>query len=87
MTKYIIYYLVIINIIGFLSMWIDKVKAKKGSWRISEKNLFIVAMLGGSIGSMLGMKTVRHKTKHKKFVIGMPAVLIVQVIITVLILR
>ncbi|SHM78729.1 Uncharacterized membrane protein YsdA, DUF1294 family [Anaerosporobacter mobilis DSM 15930] len=74
----ILIYLVVMNIIGFAIMGIDKSKAKRGAWRIPEKTLFLIAILGGSIGSLLGMKQFRHKTKHKTFTIGMPAILIVQ---------
>ncbi len=74
-------YIVVMNIIGFAIMGIDKSKAKRGEWRIPEKTLFLIAILGGSIGSILGMKQFRHKTKHRTFTIGMPAILIVQVII------
>ena len=74
----ILIYLVVLNIIGFTIMGIDKSRAKRGAWRIPEKTLFLIAILGGSIGSLLGMKQFRHKTKHKTFTIGMPAILIVQ---------
>lgn len=74
----IVIYLVVMNSIGFASMGIDKSKAKRGAWRIPEKTLFLIAILGGSIGSILGMKQFRHKTKHKSFTIGMPAILLVQ---------
>lgn len=71
-------YLLIINAVGFLVMLIDKQKAKKNRWRIPEKTLFGVALIGGSAGCLLGMYAVRHKTKHKSFTIGMPVILIVQ---------
>lgn len=77
-TLAILIYLVVMNIIGFTIMGIDKSRAKRGAWRIPEKTLFLIAILGGSIGSLLGMKQFRHKTKHKTFTIGMPAILIVQ---------
>ena len=70
---------VIMTIAGFLSMYIDKKKAIKHQWRIPEKTLFLIAILGGSIGSNLGMAVCRHKTKHWYFVIGMPAILILQI--------
>lgn len=76
-----IIYLIIINIITFLAMWLDKTKAKKGKWRISETTLLILGILGGSIGGMIGMYTFRHKTKKKRFTIGMPAILIIEIII------
>lgn len=77
----IVIYLVVMNSIGFASMGIDKSKAKRGAWRIPEKTLFLIAVLGGSVGSILGMKQFRHKTKHKSFTIGMPAILLVQVLV------
>lgn len=76
-------YVLVMTIIGFLSMYIDKRKAIKHQWRIPEKTLFIIALLGGSIGSNLGMTICRHKTKHWYFVIGMPVILILQIIIVI----
>ena len=75
----IIGYVLIINLLGYLTMWSDKRKAKRGEYRISEKTLFLVALLGGSIGSIAGMKKFRHKTKHWYFKYGMPAILILQI--------
>lgn len=69
------------NILGYLSMWSDKRRAIKGKYRISEKALFIIAILGGSLGSILGMQKFRHKTKHWYFKYGMPFILIVQIVI------
>lgn len=77
----IIIYFIIINIIGFLVMWIDKRKARKGSWRISEKTLFIITALGGGIGTIAGMYTFRHKTKKLNFVIGFPLITILEIIL------
>lgn len=74
------------NLLGFLSMGIDKSKARRGKWRIPEKTLFIFAFMGGSIGSITGMQVFRHKTKHTYFVIGMPAILIIQIIIAFVII-
>ena len=71
-------YLIIMNILGFFIMAIDKSKAKRGAWRIPEKTLFLIAALGGSVGSLVGMHVFRHKTKHLSFLIGMPLILIVQ---------
>ena len=75
-----IIYLVIINIIAFLAMFIDKKKAQKGKWRISEKFLFVLVLLGGGIGGIAGMYIFRHKTKKTAFVIGFPAILIFEII-------
>jgi uncharacterized membrane protein YsdA (DUF1294 family) len=75
------------NIIGLLVMGVDKAKAKKHAWRIPEKTLFLVSVLGGSVGTWAGMYLFRHKTKHWYFVIGMPAILVVQIVIAVIIYR
>lgn len=71
-------YLLVMNLIGFCIMGIDKHKAKKRAFRIPEATLFLVALIGGSIGSILGMYLFRHKTRHWYFVFGMPAILILQ---------
>ena len=76
-------YLIIINIVGFASMGIDKARAKKNAWRIKEKTLFIIALLGGSLGSNIGMYAFRHKTKHWYFVVFMPLILIAQIVAVV----
>ena len=76
---FILAYLFIINLLGFSLMGIDKSRAKKRLWRIPESTLFIVAIIGGSIGSIIGMKKFHHKTKHWYFVYGMPAILIIQI--------
>ena len=74
----LILYFLTINALGFLLMLVDKHKARKNRWRIPEATLMGVAVLGGSIGSLIGMYTVRHKTKHLKFAIGIPLILILQ---------
>ncbi len=76
----IIIYLIIINIIGFLVMYIDKQKAKKGKWRIPEKTIFIITVLGGGIGTISGMYAFRHKTKKLHFTIGLPTITILEII-------
>lgn len=78
--QYLLLYLLIINAAGFLLMLADKQKAKRGAWRIPEATLMWVAALGGSIGSLAGMYTFRHKTKHPKFTIGIPVILAIQII-------
>lgn len=78
-----IVYLVIINIIGIIVMGADKQKAKTHTWRIPEKSLFLVSILGGSIGTWAGMYLFRHKTKHWYFVIGMPLILVIQIGVSV----
>ena len=77
----ILIYLILVNITGFAMMGIDKRRAKRGAWRIPEKTLFLVSALGGSIGTWVGMYFFHHKTKHWYFVVGMPLILIVQIIL------
>ena len=77
--KNIIIYLLVINIFGFLAMWIDKRKAEKGKWRIQEKTLFMITVLGGGIGTISGMYTFRHKTQKIGFTVGLPAILILEI--------
>ena len=79
-------YILIINMIGFIMMCVDKQLARHHKRRISEKLLFFVAIICGSVGSILGMYAFRHKTKHMSFVIGMPLILIMQMIIAYLLL-
>ena len=76
----IVIYFIVINLIGFFIMWLDKRKAKKGAWRIPEKTLFIITALGGGIGTITGMYTFRHKTKKIQFVIGFPLITILEII-------
>lgn len=76
-------YLVCVNIAGFISMGVDKAKAKKKAWRIPEATLFIIALIGGSIGSIIGMRVFRHKTRHWYFVVGMPLILVIQISVIV----
>lgn len=76
-------YLLIINAAAFLLMLVDKYKARKNLWRIPEATLIGSAVIGGSIGAMLGMYTVRHKTKHLKFTIGIPVILALQIVLAV----
>ncbi len=82
-TRNIIIYFVIINIIGFLIMFIDKQKAKKGAWRIPEKTLFIITALGGGIGTIAGMYTFRHKTQKLQFIVGLPLITILEIILAI----
>lgn len=77
--KLLLAYLLIINAVGFALMLIDKWKARKNRWRIPEATLMGIAALGGSAGSLLGMYTVRHKTRHPKFTLGIPLILAVQI--------
>lgn len=74
----IIIYFVIISIIGYVLPAVDKKRAKNGKWRIPEKTLFIVSILGGSAAMLISMKHYRHKTKHKRFMIGIPCIIVLQ---------
>ena len=76
-----IIYLIAINIITFLAMYIDKRKAKYGKWRISEAALFTLVLLGGGIGGITGMYVFRHKTQKPRFIIGFPAILIFEIFV------
>lgn len=82
----IIIYIVVINLITFLVMWLDKRKAKKGKWRIPENTLLLFVLLGGGIGGIVGMYVFHHKTQKAKFVIGFPVILICEILIVIAIL-
>ena len=77
--SYLTYYLLAINAVAFIIYGIDKYKAQKAKWRISEATLLLLAILGGSIGAWMGMKVWHHKTMHKKFKYGIPAILLIQI--------
>jgi uncharacterized membrane protein YsdA (DUF1294 family) len=79
MAETLLYYLIAINIVTLIVYGIDKVKAMKGKWRISEATLLLLAIIGGSVGAWLGMKTWHHKTMHKKFKYGLPLILLAQI--------
>jgi uncharacterized membrane protein YsdA (DUF1294 family) len=81
-VKYaIVIYFAVISVIGWCLPAIDKRKAKSGSWRIPEKTLFIVSALGGSVAMLISMKVHHHKTLHKRFMIGIPCIIIIQLIV------
>ena len=84
---WIVVYLAIMNIIGLVVMGTDKSKARRGAWRIPEKMLFLVSLLGGSVGTWAGMYIFRHKTKRWYFVVGMPAILILHIVLAVWMIR
>lgn len=79
-NKYFYLYLLVINLIGFFIMWYDKRKAQRGSWRTPEKTLFTITLLGGGIGTIIGMYKFRHKTKKMRFTIGFPTILITEIV-------
>ena len=82
--KFIVIYLLTVNAVGLLFMLIDKYRAQNNQWRIRESTLIGIAVIGGSIGIFLGMRLFRHKTKHAKFYIGVPLILALQLLLTVL---
>ena len=86
LTSIVFYFLLGINLLTFLAFGIDKWKAKRGRWRVPEATLMMMAALGGSVGALLGMRVFRHKTQHKKFTIGVPLILLVQIALAVFIL-
>lgn len=83
--EWLILWLLAANLAGFISMGIDKSRARRGKWRIPEKTLLLIATAGGSAGSLMGMYYFRHKTKHKKFTAGIPCILLLELGAAVLI--
>ena len=83
----ILIYLLVLNLIAFFSMWLDKWKAKNNAWRIPESTLMALSLIGGSIGGIAGMYKFRHKTRKPKFFIGIPVILILQIIAVGFILK
>lgn len=81
--KYIVIYLISINLIGFFIMWWDKRQAKKGNWRTPEKTLFTITFLGGGFGTIAGMYKFRHKTKKLRFTIGFPTILTTEIALVI----
>ena len=79
MSKVAIYYLAAINVIAFILYGLDKLWAKKGRWRVPERSLILIAAADGSIGAIAAMKVWHHKTKHNKFRLGLPAILLAQI--------
>lgn len=80
-------YFIFVNTLSFLLMGIDKYKARKNKWRIKESTLFLSSVIGGSLGSLLGMFFFHHKTKHMKFILGMPCILFIHMAILVYLLN
>ncbi|MDE6917731.1 MAG: DUF1294 domain-containing protein [Lachnospiraceae bacterium] len=86
-VKLFVLYLILINLTGFAVMGIDKRRAIQKRWRVRESTLFLIALAGGSAGSIVGMRTFHHKTRHWYFVYGMPLILLVQIGIMTVILK
>lgn len=76
-------WLAVINLLTFIVYGADKRRARKGKWRVPEKTLFLLPLLGGSIGALLGMRVFHHKTKHWYFAWGIPAILLAQIALAV----
>lgn len=79
----VIVYMLVMSIAGFISMGVDKRRAVKGKWRVSEAALFVIALIGGALGSVIGMRVFRHKTKHWYFVVFMPLIMVIQIALIV----
>ena len=82
--KNIVIYLILINFIAFLSMYIDKKKAIKGKWRIKESTLLMLALVGGSVGAIIGMYAFHHKTQKPRFFLGIPIIIVLQILMVIL---
>ena len=80
---YLLWYLAAVNLVSFTVYGVDKAKARRGAWRVPEKTLFLLPLLGGSVGALLGMLVFRHKTKHWYFVWGIPLILLAQIALAV----
>ena len=87
LANILIIYLIIINAAAFIILGIDKRRAVKNRWRIAESTLFLLALIGGSIGALAGMRVFHHKTKHFRFVLGIPLILILQIAAAFMILK
>lgn len=85
--KFFLIYVVAVNLFGFIQMGIDKKRAIRGAWRISEATLFLTAFLGGALGCTLGMRHFRHKTKHWYFKYGMPAIFVFELLIFLILMN
>ena len=80
---YLLWYLAAVNLVTFTVYGVDKAKARRGAWRVPEKTLFLLPLLGGSVGALLGMRVFHHKTRHWYFVWGIPAILLAQIALAV----
>jgi len=87
MQTMILLYLLIVNAVAFLLMLVDKQKARKKLWRIPESTLLLSAAIGGSVGALAGLYTFRHKTRHLKYTLGVPAILLGQIVVVFLLVR
>ena len=85
--EYLALYLLFINIIAAIVCIADKIKARRNGWRISEKTLFVLSLIGGALGMYITMQLIRHKTKHKRFMIGLPLIILFQCMLLIYILH
>jgi len=85
--KYLIIYIVLINLCSFLFYRLDKKKAEKGAWRIKETTLLLLSLLGGGVGSIIGMRVYKHKTKKIKFTVGVPVLTIISIALIILVVQ
>ena len=76
--KALLPWLILINVAAFALMGVDKYRARRGLWRVPERTLMTAALMGGSVGAILGMELFRHKTRHTKFTVGLPLILLAQ---------
>ena len=81
MMRILLVIITVMSLAAFAAFGLDKYKAKAGKWRIPERTLFLLALLGGGIGAFLGMKVFHHKTMHKQFVIGIPMIMVIQAVL------
>ena len=81
MMRILLVIITVMSLAAFAAFGLDKYKAKAGKWRIPERTLFLLALLGGGIGAFLGMKVFHHKTMHKQFVIGIPVIMVIQAVL------
>ena len=81
--KFLLFYFIFISIVSVIACVYDKIQAKRGGWRVKESTLLLLSVLGGSAAMLIAMKTVRHKTLHKKFTVGIPLIIILQIIFIV----
>ncbi|HBG5342810.1 TPA: DUF1294 domain-containing protein [Clostridioides difficile] len=87
MKNFILIYFILINFVAFFSMYIDKKRAIKNEWRVKEATLISIAVIGGSLGSIIGMYSFRHKTKHIKFTFGIQFIIFLQLLVYFYILK
>lgn len=81
MEQSILLYILVVNILTYILMWLDKQKARKNQYRIPERTFFLLSILGGAVGTLIGMRTFRHKTKHPRFTVGIPILIVLNIVL------